>query len=93
MVALYPAQNSSQSRSESKMESLLLSVEDSAELLGIGRTLFYSMHSSGRLGPLPVKLGRRVLWNRKELEAWVEAGCPARLQWRNRKVGENENFS
>jgi len=75
------------------MESLLLSAEDSAALLGIGRTLFYSMHSSGRLGPLPVKLGRRVLWNRKELEAWVEAGCPARLQWRNRKVGENENFS
>jgi len=93
MVALYPAKNSSQSRSESKMKSLLLSVEDSAELLGIGRTLFYSMHSSGRLGPLPVKLGRRVLWNRKELEAWVEDGCPARLQWRNRKAGENKNFS
>jgi len=64
------------------MESLLLSAEDSAELLGIGRTLFFSMHSSGRLGPLPVKLGRRVLWNRREIEAWVEAGCPARQQWR-----------
>ena len=75
------------------MESLLLSAEDSAALLGIGRTLFYSMYSSGRLGPLPVKLGRRVLWNRREIEAWGEAGCPARLQWRNRKVGENENFS
>ncbi len=74
------------------MESLLLSAEDSAELLGIGKTLFYSMQSSGRLGPLPVKLGRRALWNRKEIEAWVEAGCPARRQWRNRKVGENENF-
>jgi excisionase family DNA binding protein len=65
------------------MESLLLSAEDSAELLGIGRTLFYSMHSSGRLGPMPVKLGRRVLWNRKELEAWVRAKCPARKIWQN----------
>lgn len=74
------------------MESLLLSAEDSAELLGIGRTLFYSMHSSGRLGPLPVKLGRRSLWNRKELETWVGAGCPARQQWQNRKVTENEKF-
>ena len=71
------------------MESLLLSVENSAELLGIGKTLFNSMHSSGRLGPLPVKLGRRVLWNRKELEVWVAAGCPARQQWQNRKTEEN----
>jgi len=63
------------------MESLLLSAEDSAELLGIGRTLFYSMHSSGRLGPMPIKLGRRVLWNRKELEVWVREKCPARKNW------------
>lgn len=75
------------------METLLLSAEDAALLLGVGRTLFYSMHSSGRLGPLPVKLGRRVLWNRKEIEAWTEAGCPARQQWQNKKVIENENYS
>lgn len=74
------------------MESLLLSAKDCAELLGIGKTLFNSMHSSGRLGPLPVKLGRRVLWNRKELAAWVEASCPARQQWQNMKVTEHENF-
>lgn len=63
------------------METLLLSAEDSAQLLGIGRTLFYSMHSSGRLGPMPVKLGRRALWRREELKNWVRAGCPARNQW------------
>ncbi|MCD4831702.1 MAG: helix-turn-helix domain-containing protein [Anaerohalosphaeraceae bacterium] len=63
------------------MEALLISAEESAELLGVGRTLFYSMHSSGRLGPLPIKLGRRSLWNRKEIEAWTEVGCPARRQW------------
>ena len=70
------------------MESLLLSAEESAKLLGIGRTLFYSMHSSGRLGPMPIKLGRRSLWNRKEIEEWAGLGCPARRQWLNRK---NEN--
>jgi len=74
------------------MESLLLFAEDAAALLGVGRTLFYSMHSSGRLGPLPVKLVGRVSWNRREIEAWVEAGCPVRQQWQNRKVAENENF-
>lgn len=67
------------------MESLLLSAECSAQLLGIGRTLFYSMNSSGRLGPMPVKLGRRALWSRKELEEWIEAGCPARNKWQESK--------
>ena len=65
----------------SKVKPLLLSAEDSANFLGIGRTLFYSMYSSGRLGPLPIRFGRRVLWDRRELEAWVEAGCPKRDRW------------
>ena len=60
---------------------LLLSAEEAAELIGVGRTHFYALHSSGRLGPMPVQLGRRTLWNRKELESWVAAGCPAREQW------------
>jgi predicted DNA-binding transcriptional regulator AlpA len=71
------------------MNPLLISADESAQMLGIGRTLFYSMHSSGRLGPMPIKLGRRSLWNRKEMEEWVGLGCPARRQWLNRK---NENI-
>ena len=63
------------------MDSLLLSAENAAKLLGIGRSHFYGLHSSGRLGPLPIKLGGRTLWNRKELEAWVESKCPSREQW------------
>ena len=68
------------------MDSLLISADESAQMLGIGRTLFYSMHSSGRLGPMPIKLGRRSLWNRKEVEDGVELGCPARKQWLNRRA-------
>lgn len=64
---------------------LLLSTEQAAQLVGIGRSLFYGLHSSGRLGPLPVKLGKRTLWNRKELESWAAAGCPARQQWQDMK--------
>jgi predicted DNA-binding transcriptional regulator AlpA len=59
---------------------LLLSADQAAQLLSIGRSLFWSMHSSGKT-PLPVKLGRRTLWRRRELEAWVEAGCPGREHW------------
>lgn len=63
------------------LTSLMLSANDAAALLGIKRTLFYSLHSTGRLGPVPINLGRRTLWRRRELEAWVAAGCPSREAW------------
>ena len=64
-----------------RIEPLLLSFSDAATLLGISRALLYSMWSDGRLGPQVVKIGRRSLLNRKELEAWVSAGLPPRTQW------------
>jgi len=63
--------------------SLLLSASDAAKLLGIGSSHFWGLHSSGRLGPLPVKLGRRTLWIRRDLEKWIDAGCPSRKQWQD----------
>jgi excisionase family DNA binding protein len=76
----------------SGMDSLLLSAEDAARLLGIGRSHFYALRSSGRLGPLPVKLGRRALWDRKELEAWVAAGCPTRQRWQSTKNSNSQIY-
>jgi excisionase family DNA binding protein len=67
------------------MEALLLSTEDAAKLIGVGRTHFYGMHSSGRLGPLPVRLGKRTLWNRTELENWVNGCCVNREKWQAEK--------
>lgn len=61
--------------------SLLVDAKTLASLLGIGRTLVFELHSSGRLGPRPIHLGRRVLWARKEVEAWVAAGSPPRAKW------------
>lgn len=63
------------------MEKLLLKSDEMAERLGIGRTLFYRMHASGELGPLPIKLGTCSLWSTKEFDAWVDARCPARERW------------
>jgi len=63
------------------LTALLLSAEDAATLLGVSRRHFYGLHSSGRLGPLPVKLGRSVKWVRAELEAWAAARCPIREEW------------
>jgi len=66
---------------ENKIEPLLLSFSEAASLLNISRTLLYQMHSDGRLGVLPLKLGRRSLLRRKELESWIDAGMPPRVQW------------
>lgn len=75
------------------MDALLLSAKDAARLLGISERLYYSLHSSGRLGPLPVRLNKRTLWSRKELDAWVDAGCLPREQWQEMKkaVGASRN--
>ena len=62
-------------------DPLLMNADQAAALLGIGRTLFYSMHSSGRLGPLPIRFGRRILWRQDELKRWISADCPARCEW------------
>jgi excisionase family DNA binding protein len=61
-------------------EKIGLSAAEAAEIIGVGRTAFYQLNSSGRL-PLPRRLGRRVLWDRRELEAWFDAGCPERQHW------------
>jgi predicted DNA-binding transcriptional regulator AlpA len=59
---------------------LLLSAPDVGAVLNIGEAHVWRMHSAGRI-PAPVRIGRRTLWRRAELEAWILAGCPARGCW------------
>ena len=66
--------------SEIVINKLMLSAKDAAKYIGIGRTLWYALKSEGKL-PAPTQLGKRVLWRRCELQAWVEADCPDRLVW------------
>ena len=63
------------------IEPLLLDATGASKLLSVGRSLFYQMHATGRLGPLSVAFGRKRLWSRLELQLWVEAACPPRDQW------------
>ncbi|MHC4618346.1 MAG: helix-turn-helix transcriptional regulator [Planctomycetota bacterium] len=67
-------------------EMLLLSASKAAVLLGISRAHFYTLHSSGRLGPMPVKLGERTLWIREELIDWTAHRCPPREKWEGMKA-------
>lgn len=69
---------------ETTVEPLLLNAKEAAELCGISRSKLYELHAAGRV-PCPVRLDRAVRWRRRELEDWIEAGCPSRAEWEARK--------
>ena len=73
------------------IEPLLVGVDDVALLLGIGRTLFLQLEESGRIGPLPVKFGRRKLYSVNEFRQWVKGGCSNRETWETQKAEFIEN--
>jgi len=76
---------------KNNVSPLLLPPEDAAKLLGISRSQFYRLHSAGKI-PLPIRSLGRPLWSRKELESWVDTGCPGREQWLEMKtVGASRN--
>lgn len=52
------------------MDQLLVSVEEAARALGVGRDLVYELMASGGLPR--VKLGRRTLIPARALAEWVE---------------------
>jgi predicted DNA-binding transcriptional regulator AlpA len=68
--------------SPASQDMLLLLVNDreAGRLCGIGRSSWRKLHSTGKT-PLPVHLGRRVLWRVAELVAWSNNGCPPRHKW------------
>ena len=62
------------------LEPLLLSAAEAAQLCGISRSAWWGLRAAAKL-PQPVHLGRRRLWRRSELEAWIAAGCPTAATW------------
>lgn len=64
-----------------EIEPLLLDINQLCMCLGIKRATYYRISANGMLGPLPIKLCRKVLYSKTEIERWVEVGCPHRKQW------------
>lgn len=62
-------------------QPLLLAAAAVAQRLGISERHLWAMHSSGRLGPLPLRFGRAVRWIAAEIEAWIAADAPPRDRW------------
>lgn len=69
---------------------LLVDGKGLAAMLSIGLSLVYQMDRSGHLGPMGLRLGRRRLWRRDEVAAWVRAGCPRREMWL--KMAQEQGF-
>ena len=59
---------------ETTQEKELLNVGEVAGMLNICARSVYRMADGGKM-PRPVKLGSRVLWRRRELQNWIDAGC------------------
>jgi predicted DNA-binding transcriptional regulator AlpA len=59
---------------------LLTDAAGVGRLVGLSARSVRRMSSAGRL-PRPVRCGGAVRWRVREIEAWVEAGCPDRKAW------------
>ncbi len=59
---------------------LLLTARDAAFVCGITQRTWRSWDAMGYT-PQPVQIGRAIFWRYKELEQWIDAGCPKRELW------------
>jgi predicted DNA-binding transcriptional regulator AlpA len=64
-----------------KIQPALLNIEQTCQLINVGRAELYRLRATGAFAPLPVGLCRKVLYNRAEIENWIQASCPHRKQW------------
>jgi predicted DNA-binding transcriptional regulator AlpA len=61
-------------------EPLLLSDVQAAALCGCSRSHWHVLAAAGKIPP-SIKLGRKRLWRRQEIESWILAGCPDSATW------------
>ncbi len=68
------------------MPPITVDAECAAALLGISRSKFYELDSSGQV-PRRIRIGgtKRALWSVAELRRWIDADAPAREQWEDLK--------
>jgi predicted DNA-binding transcriptional regulator AlpA len=59
----------------SESSKLLLRAAEVGALMGASERWIWDKASAGKL-PKPLRIGRFVRWRRRDIEAWIEAGCP-----------------
>lgn len=55
------------------MDARLLRTDEAAELLGLSKATLCKLRHTGRGGPKYLKLGRRVVYDQRDLREWLEA--------------------
>jgi predicted DNA-binding transcriptional regulator AlpA len=70
--------------SSDRLEPLAVPTTEAARLCGLTVPMWRKLDRSGRC-PAPLKVGRRLLWRVRDLEEWLEAGCPARSEYQARR--------
>lgn len=67
------------------LQPLTESFDELADDLRCSRRHVEEMDRNGQLGPRPIKLGRRRVFLRSEIQEWLAARAPDRLVWSARK--------
>lgn len=62
---------------------LLISARQAADMCGKSLRTWRTWDAAGWI-PRPVRIGRSTLWRIDELQKWVDAGCPRRVEWETR---------
>ena len=63
-------------------KGLLIDTRQAAKLLKISARTIFQMEKDGRM-PAAIRIGgRAVRWSYEELQAWANAGCPERSEWK-----------
>ena len=70
------------------VEPLLIGDYAAARLCGISRASVHRLRSAGKWGPGAVRLGRKVLYHREEVIAWINASCPNAELWQSMRKQE-----
>jgi len=68
---------------------ILLDTEAAAAALGISLRHFVGLEKSGRIGPMPIRLGKCVRYSVDSLRAWGAAGAMPREQWLRDSGGQS----
>jgi predicted DNA-binding transcriptional regulator AlpA len=61
-------------------EQFLLTTKDAAEACGCSERSWRAWNAAAFV-PFPIQIGRSLFWSAKELEQWIDAGCPKRKEW------------
>ncbi|MFT3883361.1 MAG: hypothetical protein QM703_27365 [Gemmatales bacterium] len=58
----------------------LIGAGEASRLCGVSRATWYRLLAGAKI-PLPHKIGRRSLWDAKELRLWIDSSCPSLKRW------------